>query len=310
MYGVQQYKGNIWSMVLGGSTEGDDRLPFGLTADIKNIGPTDLSNCRLTLAMPSNFSIVQGVQGAATNLTVSVPKMKKNASQQVRWNIQAEQGLKGSKEFYVTVSGMTGDRLHTASMKRLVEIRPSSADELRSLSTNFFGPLVIEPQKTDAKPVVKIDPVYRPLNLLDTRPVTNAVAGRPIVEVFTVIRKPTITTNIISRVIDLPALNVAAVKEVTNTVQPKAVQQTASSPHVIPADWRLDLRSRIAKAIGRADGLLPRMLLDERRRIDRLIDEALVALSDPATGFAKSKSLVMSIEAFLDGISARAAGGP
>ena len=298
MYGVQQFKGNIWSMVLGGSSSGDDRLPFGMTADIQNVGPSVLSNCRLSISMPSNFSIVQGVPGAATNQAIVFPRLARNASQQVRWNLQAERGSKGSFEFFVTVSGMAGVQLHTASMKRQITIQPASSDELRSLSTNFFGPLVIEVPKTNPRPVVLTNPVYRPL----VRSVTNIVAGRPVVEVFTVLRRATVRTNIISRIVDLPDLDIALPVVWTNQTRPGSERQA------IQTDWKPGMRSRIASAIGRADSLLALMVLDERRRVDRMIDEALVALARPDAVATDVGRMVADLERFLDGIAVRGAG--
>jgi len=298
MYGVQQYKGSIWSMVLGGSASADDRLPFGITADIQNIGPAVLSNCRFSVSIPSNFSLVQGVPGVATNLAVVLGRLDKNASRQMRWNLQAERGAKGTFDLYVTVAGMAGVQLHTASMKRQVTIQPATSDELRSLSTNFFGPLVIEIPRTNTPVVVQTNPVFRPINLVDTRPVTNIVVGRPVVEVFTIVKKPTIRTNVIGRIVDLPAMNVSLPSVRTNQTERTTGQ----------ADWRAAMRSRIAVAIGKADALVARMLADERRRIDRMIDEALVALSGADSVREQVGQRVSAIEAFLDGIAVRGGG--
>ena len=234
----------------------------------------------------------------ATNLAVVLGRLDKNASRQMRWNLQAERGAKGTFDLYVTVAGMAGVQLHTASMKRQVTIQPATSDELRSLSTNFFGPLVIEIPRTNTPVVVQTNPVFRPINLVDTRPVTNIVVGRPVVEVFTIVKKPTIRTNVIGRIVDLPAMNVSLPSVRTNQTERTTGQ----------ADWRAAMRSRIAVAIGKADALVARMLADERRRIDRMIDEALVALSGADSVREQVGQRVSAIEAFLDGIAVRGGG--
>ena len=282
LYGVQeQVIANNWAVTLRSADVIDNVLPFEFTAEVQNISEGRLTNCAIKLELPASLTIVHGKDKKQQANAVYIRELRSKQITNMRWDLRAVESSLGDCDIRVYVDGTdgVGGRTYNAvASKALLVTRP---DERRDLGAEFFNSIALQAGAPDVK--------------IPSFTTTNYVFGptRVIQEIPLIDPRPAATNLHVTR--DLPPINVFL--------------KDGGAPGIPVPDSgdaaRRALSARLAEASLRARTLEEKMVVSEYRRIESMIERAVLDLRNPQAKLPEISADILALEDFLSGIARR-----